>query len=239
MIEPAGGYIAVIDYGMSNLFSVMQACAGVGLKAVITSDPRVLSNAAGAILPGVGAFGYAMTELEARGLVSGIKSFIAQGKPLMGICLGMQLLLDSSDEFGASRGLGIVRGAVRRFPGVDAAGQKVRIPHVGWSRVFLPEGKTGVDPILNGIPDRGYMYFVHSYYVQTQENVSILQSVYGGAAFCSALRKGAVTAFQFHPEKSAGMGLRIYRNFKDEIVKGGLHGREEGRDQAVQSSAGG
>jgi len=178
-----------------------------------------------------------MDALNSRGLAAGIKSFIAKGKPLMGICLGMQLLMDSSEEFGSSRGLGVVRGTVRRFPAADSQGQKVRIPHVGWSRVFLSRPDRAAEPILKGIPGGEYMYFVHSYYAQPGEDVTILRSSYGGVDFCSALRKGAVTAFQFHPEKSAAMGLRIYHNFKNEIVKGGIDGRKERRDSALQPSA--
>lgn len=207
---------AIIDYDMGNLFSVQHACSVVGLEPTLVSDASGLMEADAAILPGVGAFGEAMGNLRRLDLVVPIRDFMAQGKPLLGVCLGMQLLFDRSSEFGDHDGLGLIHGRVERFPDRTAEGEKIRVPHIGWSRIWPgPEanGQWHGSP-LEGISPGEYMYFIHSFYV-IPDNPAEIMSVtrYGGMEYCSSIRRGNVFAAQFHPEKSAHEGLRIYKNF--------------------------
>jgi glutamine amidotransferase len=217
--------VAVIDYRMGNLFSVEHACAAVGLEPVITSDPGVILSAAGAILPGVGAFGEAMENIGRLGLAEPIRGFIASGRPFMGICLGLQLLFTESDEFGTCKGLGLIPGRVERFPNPGPAGGPVRVPQIGWNRIRSPEGMSGsweASP-LRGIGQGEYMYFVHSFYVKPERASDVLAVTrYGGLEYCSGIRRDNLFAAQFHPEKSAHEGLRIYRNWADDVQQRSL-----------------
>jgi glutamine amidotransferase len=230
--------VAIVDYGMGNLFSVQQACARVGLEAEITSSAEAIAGASGVILPGVGAFGVAMESLRALQLDQTLRQAASSGTPFFGICLGMQLLMNESFEFGRHEGLGIVPGEVVRFePGADGMAQ-VKVPQVGWNRIRQPaapvavrevrparkpaQGKTPAKPAgrlwdgtgLSGIEDGAYMYFVHSFFVRPRDPNCILSvSFYGGMKFCSSLAVNNVFATQFHPERSGPRGLRIYQNF--------------------------
>jgi glutamine amidotransferase len=212
--QPVG--IAVVDYKLGNLYSVVRACEHVGARAQITSDPEDIRAADAVILPGVGAFGDAMAALEALGLARLLRD-MAQEKPLWGICLGMQLLMEASHEFGTHEGLGILKGEVRRLePGSDAAARPFKVPHVGWNALRRPEGRGWAGTPLDGLPEGVFMYFVHSYAIhQAEEGVVLATTQYGGERFCSALRRGHVFATQFHPERSGEDGLAIYRNFVD------------------------
>jgi imidazole glycerol-phosphate synthase subunit HisH len=207
--------VAIIDYEMGNLYSVKRACECVGLNPLVTSEKSVLLGADALILPGVGAFGDAMESLKKRDLLFPIKDFIARGKPFMGICLGMQLLFSESEEFGSHEGMDVIRGSVVRFPSNDRDGRKIKIPHVGWCRLYkpVPSGGWNHSP-LRGINDGEYVYFVHSYHVVPEnKDVVLSRSSYEGIDFCSSVLQKNIFACQFHPEKSLGVGLKIYANW--------------------------
>jgi len=199
--------VAVVDYGRGNLFSLSRALEHLGATPVVTSDPAAVESAERLILPGVGAFGDGMANLGARGLVEPVKRYAASGRPLLGICLGMQLLLDESDEFGLHRGLGLVPGRVTRF--ADSPERRWKVPHVGWSR--LSAGAAGWDgTALAALPEGERMYFVHSFFaVPAKPEHRLAATPYAGIEFCSALRSGPVQGYQFHPEKSGESGLRL------------------------------
>jgi glutamine amidotransferase len=221
--------VAIIDYEAGNLFSVQHACAQVGLDPVITADPAVLSGCAGAILPGVGAFGAAMANLGRLGLDQAIADFIASGRPFLGVCLGLQLHFTESEEFGRHAGLGVIPGKVVRFASQDARGARVLVPQIGWNQVFeslgLPAAASGHTPTrtwagtpLAGIAPGEYFYFVHSFYVAPDDpNDVFCVAEYGGQVYCAGIRRGNLLALQFHPEKSAHQGLRIYRQWAEAI----------------------
>lgn len=204
--------VAIVDYGLCNLFSVRQACLHVGLSPVVTQDPETVLAAAGVILPGVGAFGEAMANLDRLGLTQALREAAGRGTPLMGICLGMQLLLSESEEFGLHPGLGLIPGRVVRF--TPSQGGAVRVPQIGWNTVH--PGPAGLErwarSPLRGVRDGDFMYFVHSYYALPERDEVVLATTeYGGRVYCSAILQDNVFATQFHPEKSAGKGIAIYR----------------------------
>lgn len=214
--------VAIIDYGMGNLFSVSRACDMVGLSSVITSSPNDIENSNGIILPGVGAFGDAMDALHSLKIVSVLKSVVQSGKPFMGICLGMQLLMDESFEFGRFQGLGLLRGSVVRFEAVDGHDQLLKVPHIGWSRIspVSSDRRDWKYSPLSHLPDDVYMYFVHSFYVKLADSTVTLSTThYRGTNFCSALRSGNIFAVQFHPERSGPDGIKIYQGFLEQILK--------------------
>ena len=195
--------IAIIDYGMGNLRSVQKGFEQVGCEAVITGDAGVVGAAAGVVLPGVGAFGDAMAHLRSSGLEEAVKAAISSGRPFLGICLGLQLLFTTGYEDGVHAGLGIFDGTVEKLP----AG--VKIPHMGWNQIT----KVKDAPILSDVPDNANFYFVHSYAVRPDDtSLTATLTDYAGG-FVSGIVSGNVSAFQFHPEKSSGAGLRILRNF--------------------------
>jgi len=208
--------IAIIDYEMSNLFSVKHACLKVGLNPVISNDSRVINNSHGVILPGVGAFSESMGNLQRLKLIDTIYKIISDKKPFMGICLGFQLLFTQSEEFGITKGLNIIKGKVKRFPNFYK-GRKLRIPFIGWNRIYRTgsEGKS----IFNGIKDGEFMYFVHSYFVELENvDLSSTKTNYNAFEYCSSIFKDNIFASQFHPEKSGKEGLKIYKNFAS-IIK--------------------
>lgn len=194
--------IAIIDYQAGNLRSVQKALEKCGVAAKITSDPALIRLADGVVFPGQGACDFAMRSLRERNLEEPVKDFIASGKPFLGVCLGLQLLLEYSEE-GDEPGLSILKGAVRRLPG----GQK--IPHMGWNQVDFHVKH----PVLDGIPDGSYLYFVHSYYADPEDRSIVAGTTEYGLEFCSAVAWDNVAAVQFHPEKSGELGLVIYENF--------------------------
>ena len=199
--------IAVIDYEMGNLRSVQKALERVGATAVVTRDPGVIARAAAAVLPGVGAFGMCMENLGRYGLIAPVKDFIASGRPFLGICLGMQLLFDESEEFGPVAGLGILAGRVVRFA-PDPTGAR-KVPHMGWNALTVRNPA----PHLAGIADATRVYFVHSYYpVPQDERLTATTTEYGGE-FASSVWRENVFACQFHPEKSQAVGLKLLANF--------------------------
>jgi imidazole glycerol-phosphate synthase subunit HisH len=199
--------IAIIDYQMGNLRSVQKGFEKVGHEAIITSDPKELAAAERVVLPGVGAFGDAMAELRRRDLVQPIKDVIAAGKPFLGICLGLQLLFEVGYEGGEFEGLGVLKGKVVRFD----LKPPLKVPHMGWNRGMFK----APSPLLNGLVDGTFFYFVHSYYgVPDDPSVVAIETDYG-YPFCAAVRRDNLFATQFHPEKSQADGLRILKNFAE------------------------
>ena len=194
--------ISIIDYQAGNLRSVQKALEKAGAKAVITSDAQEIENSEGLIFPGQGANDSSMKALKSRELVEPIKRFIAGGKPFLGVCLGLQLLLEGSDE-GVEPGLGVVPGRVRQIP------VGFKIPHMGWNRVVFRKSSA----VLRGLPQGAYFYFVHSYYADPEDSSLVAATTGYGIEFCSAITWDNVTALQFHPEKSGDLGLMIYENF--------------------------
>ena len=194
--------IAIVDYGIGNLGSAAKAFRQVGAEAVLSGDPAVLAQADTLVLPGDGAFGAAMDELRQRSLLPLLQEAVAQGRTLLGICVGMQLLFDESEEHGSHRGLGLLPGRVRRFRG------GLPVPHMGWNRLR----RRRPHPLLEGLEDGAYVYFVHSYYCEAKDDVLVASSDYG-IDFAAIVGRGNVLGVQFHPEKSQGVGLRMIDNF--------------------------
>jgi len=202
---------AIVDYGFGNLRSVATACGYVGMEPTITSDFTMVAAADAVILPGIGAFGDAIAALRRLDLIDVLRDFAASGRPLMGVCLGAQLLLGDSCEFGRHEGLNIVAGSVQSL--AHGIGERVKVPHVGW---------TGIDParpwhdtMLAGVQPGACLYFTHSFYLAPAETSAVLStSTYGGLTFCSSYQRRNVFGCQFHPERSAGPGLKIYDNLR-------------------------
>ncbi|WP_028400385.1 imidazole glycerol phosphate synthase subunit HisH [Ectobacillus panaciterrae] len=199
--------IAIIDYGMGNLRSVSKALEHVGVEYVITDNPEIIRSSEAIVLPGVGAFPKAMKELEERGLISLIRKEAETGKLILGICLGMQLLFEASEEIEFTKGLGLLPGTVRKIP----AGRK--IPHMGWNN--LQQKKEAA--LLNGLQDESYVYYVHSFYADCPADVVDAGSDYG-VFVPGVVSKGNIFGAQFHPEKSSEVGLKMLENFKELVI---------------------
>lgn len=200
--------IAVADVCSGNLRSVERALAAAGAQPLVTRDPEELRRADKLVIPGQGALGTFARELAAHGLEPALREVLASGKPMLGICLGMQVLFERGEEHGGVEGLGLLGGEVVKF----AASAERKVPHIGWNQIFTPAGRAP-DPLLRGIPDGAHVYFVHSYYaVPRDPSVTAVESDYGGR-FCAAVRKDNLFACQFHPEKSQQVGLTLLRNF--------------------------
>jgi len=195
--------IAVIDYGAGNIHSIEKALQYVGAKVRVTDDPAVVADAKAVVLPGVGSGGAAMARMAERGLVDAIRQATQEGKPFLGICLGMQLLADHHAE-GEVEGLCLFRGEVRRIP------QGLKIPHMGWNSVTPVQNGL---PIFEGIPADSYFCFMHSYYVEPQDRLGVAAVTDYGSPFCSVIATERVWGTQFHPEKSGAMGLQMLKNF--------------------------
>jgi glutamine amidotransferase len=209
--------VAIIDYRMGNLHSVQAACTKVGLSSAITADVGMIMDARATILPGVGAFGEAMSHLSRSGLDDCIHRFVESGRPFVGICLGLQLLFDRSEEFGMHEGLGIISGTVRKFRLQADGSLKYPVPQIGWN-LIRQQGASWEGSLLCDNRDGDFMYFVHSYYVEPDDRSVVLASTdYGGLNYCSAIRKDNVFATQFHPEKSGRVGMRIYQQLKNNL----------------------
>lgn len=194
--------IAIIDYGMGNLHSVSKAVERLGYEAVVTADRDQIMSAAGAILPGVGAFGDAMDNLHQTGLDEVTQLYAASGKPLLGICLGMQLLFSRSDEHGTHEGLGLLPGEVVRFQG------DYKIPHMGWNRLVFKQESA----LFEGL-DEGYVYFVHSYHANVQRESDLLATTDYHQPVTAIVGRDYIYGMQFHPEKSGELGMRLLKNF--------------------------
>jgi imidazole glycerol-phosphate synthase subunit HisH len=195
--------IAVIDYGRGNLGSVENALGRLGMRAVVTQDPRVIEDARALVLPGDGAFHDAMSNLQSLGLLDPLKAALDEGRPFLGICLGYQLLFTESEEFGQGKGLDVIPGTVRRFPG------GLKVPHMGWNSVE----HRGDLSIFEGIPSGAHFYFVHSYYPSARDPSLPMATCTYGLTFPAAVGRGTLFATQFHPEKSQRWGLKLLENF--------------------------
>ena len=204
--------IAIVDYGMGNLRSVQKALERVGHAATITSAPSVVARAERVVLPGVGASADALAAVRAAGLEDAIRGTIDEGKPFLGVCLGLQMLFDVSYEDGEHRGLGVLPGKVVRFaPPAPATGPPLKVPHMGWNTVSLASPA----PLFDGIADQTHFYFVHAYHVVPDDPAVVAGWTDYGGPFCSAVTRGNLFATQFHPEKSQRDGLRLLRNFAE------------------------
>lgn len=201
--------IAILDYGVGNLFSLSGSLKALGLEAEITGDPARLQAADRIILPGVGAFGDARAKLEEAGLVPVLKEE-AERKPLLGICLGMQLLFDESTEYGIHKGMGLIPGQVEDLKGA-LADKTLKVPHMGWNRLEIRKD----DPLFRYIENGAYVYYVHSYYAAHCEDSTLAVSMYGNVPVTGVVRKGNVWGTQFHPEKSGDTGLLILKAFSE------------------------
>jgi glutamine amidotransferase len=196
--------IALVDYGIGNLRSVEKALQAVGAQVTLTSDPQAILRAVKVVLPGVGAFGDGMAGLRERGLVEAIRSLPARGIPLLGICLGMQLLFEVGEEMGEHAGLGLIPGGVRRFPD-----RGLKVPQTGWNQITF----SAESPLLEGLENGCYAYFNHSYYCEPGAAADILAQTEYGLNYTSVAGRGNLYGVQFHPEKSQSAGLQILRNF--------------------------
>lgn len=197
--------IAIIDYGAGNLQSVKKAFDFIGAESVITNDPQVILSADKILLPGVGSFGDAMDSMHKNGLVETVKECALSGKPFLGICLGLQLLFEESEESPGVKGLGIFKGKIKKF----SSDMGLKIPHIGWNSLEIKQK----DTLFKDIPENAYVYFVHSYYLHAEDENDIATVTNYGIDFHSAVGKNNIFATQFHPEKSGDVGLQILRNF--------------------------
>jgi imidazole glycerol-phosphate synthase subunit HisH len=206
--------VVIVDYGVGNLLSVQRAVEECGAEAITSYEPDVISQADRVILPGVGAFANGMQALELRGLIEVIKAIAADGIPLLGICLGMQLLLDESEEHGVTKGLGIIPGRVVPMPAIRNNGASVKIPHIGWNSLVVSKGATWNGTILqNSIPGDA-VYFVHSFMVMPEDPaMRLADCLYGGNRISAVIGRRNFFGCQFHPEKSGDIGLRILSSF--------------------------
>ena len=197
--------VAIIDYGVGNLRSVEKAFHAGGVEAVVSSEEAVLRSADKLVLPGVGAFRACMEALTERGFDRLVRERVEEGTPLLGVCVGMQMLFEESEEFGRTSGLGFLRGRVRRFP------EGLRVPQVGWNQV---EWKSG-HALSEGISDKTFFYFVHSFFCEADEAAAVVGETEYGLSYASVVARGNVCGVQFHPEKSQAAGLRLLKNFAE------------------------
>lgn len=215
--------VAIINYGLGNLFSVKQACERNNMTGFVTFKPDEIRSSDAVILPGVGAFSAAMTVLRRLHLIDVIKEEILSGKPFIGICLGMQLLMERSYEFGECEGLGIIKGTAVNFDKPkDKSSNTLKVPQIGWNTIYGANGHGPQDPWenspLSGLEKNEFMYFVHSYYVQPNDKeVCLSFSRYGDIEFCSSLLRKNIFACQFHPERSGPQGLKVYNALRSFI----------------------
>lgn len=206
--------IVIIDYQLGNLFSVNQALRKIGLETIISSDPSEIEKADALVLPGVGAFSDAMINLKSMGLVELIKKGIVQGKPFLGICLGLQLLFDKSEEFGDCEGLGIIKGEVKKFSFECIGDKHIKIPQIAWNSIYPPQGRTWQGTPLEEVNEGEDFYFVHSFYVEPRDSNTVLtKTTYGNKTYTSSIFIDNIFACQFHPEKSSLEGLRVYKKW--------------------------
>ena len=196
-------HVAIIDYGVGNLRSVEKAFAATGCDAIVSDDENVLREAHRLVLPGVGAFAACMRALKEHGFDRLVRDKVSEGTPLLGVCVGMQMLFEESDEFGSTRGLGLLKGTVRRF------GNELVVPHVGWNRIHQKREHT----LFEGVEDHAFCYFVHSFYCQPRDEEVVVGETEYGERYASVVARGNVCGVQFHPEKSQDVGLRMLRNF--------------------------
>ena len=203
--------IAIIDYGAGNLQSVKKAFDFIGAESVITDNPEIINSCDRILLPGVGSFGDAMDSMHKSGLVETVKQNALSGKPFFGICLGLQLLFEESEESPGVKGLGIFKGKIKKF----SSDMGLKIPHIGWNSLEIKQK----DTLFKNVPENSYVYFVHSYYLHAEDEEDVATVTNYGIDFHSAVGKNNIFATQFHPEKSGDVGLQILRNFASMEVK--------------------
>lgn len=203
--------IAIIDYGAGNLQSVKKAFDFIGAESVITDNPEIINACDRILLPGVGSFGDAMDSMHKSGLVETVKQNALSGKPFLGICLGLQLLFEASEESPGVKGLGIFKGKIKKF----SPDMGLKIPHIGWNSLEIKQK----DTLFKNVPENSYVYFVHSYYLHAEDEEDVATVTNYGIDFHSAVGKNNVFATQFHPEKSGDVGLQILKNFASMEVK--------------------
>ena len=213
MFQPS---VTIVDYGMCNLLNVVRAFEHCGADVTVTEDPHAISKAERLVLPGVGAFSDSMKEINGRGFADPLREFAQSGRPMFGICVGMQMLFDASEEFGEHAGLGILPGRVKAVPSSRLDGVPQRVPHIGWNHLVQPaEGRNWQDTLL--APYSGSepaVYFVHSYAADPDfSSDRLADCIYGGHRICAAVQRGNLTAFQFHPERSGEVGLALLNRF--------------------------
>jgi len=199
--------VAIIDYGIGNLRSVEKAFAAVGVDALVTRDRAALANAERLVLPGVGAFATCMRELNRYGFGELIVERVHQGTPLLGVCVGMQMLFEESSEFGCTKGLGLLKGSVKRFDG------DLVVPHVGWNQVK----ERARHRLFESMPQDSFFYFVHSYYCEPRDDATSIGETDYGAPFASVVAERNICGVQFHPEKSQTLGLQLLKNFANDM----------------------
>jgi glutamine amidotransferase len=205
--------VTVIDYGMGNLLSVCRALEHVGATVTLSSNPEDIQQASRLVLPGVGAFGDGMAELQRRGLIEPIQQRVRDGIPLLGICLGAQMLLDVSEEFGEHQGLGLIHGEVRAVPATGIDGQALKVPHVGWANL----GFDREHPLFKDIPLNSAVYFVHSFQCRPSDDHDLIGHCdFGGHRLSAMIGHGQISGCQFHPEKSGPVGLCMLKNFLEQ-----------------------
>jgi glutamine amidotransferase len=197
--------LAIIDYGIGNLRSVEKAFTAQGIDAVVTRDANVLRNADKLVLLGVGAFGYAMQSLRALGFDEVVIEAANAGKPIIGLCVGLQMMFDEGHEFGTHQGLGLLPGKVVKFP------ENLHVPHIGWNQVALQREH----PIFRGLEDQSFFYFVHSYYVEAEDASCVMGTTDYGMTYASICGRDNIVGVQFHPEKSQATGLKLLQNFAE------------------------
>ena len=207
--------VTLLDYGVGNLLSVSRALEHCGAEVTRSGDPEDVARAERLVLPGVGAFGACVETLASHGLIEPVKTYAASGRPLLGICVGMQMLLDYGEEFGRHEGLGLIPGHVEAIPPTDSAGQPHKIPHIGWNGLHRPNGaESWHSPLFDAVPDGAEVYFVHSYTAVPSDPAHRLADCdYGGRTISAAVARDAVFGCQFHPEKSGPLGLAILDRF--------------------------
>lgn len=208
--------VTIVDYGRGNLLSVGRAFERAGAAVTVADDAAAIGSATRLVVPGVGAFGDAMTELSGRDLIGALKAFADTGRPVLGVCVGMQILFDSGEEFGERAGLGLLPGRVTAIVGRSM--MRLKIPHIGWNRLIPSDTWAGT--ILSGLGDNPYCYFVHSFAAETDSaGVVLSQAAYGDIMLTAAVRRGNVWGCQFHPEKSGPTGLKIISNFLELVAE--------------------
>lgn len=209
--------IAVVDYGRGNLWSVQNGFARVGVQVQVSADPEVIRRAEAVVFPGVGAFRDCLQNLARRGLDEALLEVIRSGRPVLAICVGMQALLAESEEFGVTPGLAVVAGQVRRFSSPTSGPTRLKVPHMGWNQLRMVRPC----PLLRGIPDGAFTYFVHSYYAVPEDPEVVVACTEYGVEFAAVLWRDNLFATQFHPEKSQAYGLHILQNFAA-LCRGGV-----------------
>lgn len=206
--------VVLVDYGVGNLLSVARALEACDANVILTADTGKIAKAERVVLPGVGAIGDCMNELRRRGLVDAVLAFARSGRPMLGICVGMQVLLEVGEEFGEHKAFGLIRGRVKAIPATTASGERHKIPHIGWTAIKPPAGREWSDTVLQDVTPGNTCYFVHSFTAMPEDPANLLAvSDYNGRQVTAAVQVGRVFGVQFHPEKSGKTGLKIVARF--------------------------